>query len=182
VGVVIEVDPKHLGLPDEAIMSCTDGLQENRYYVDSRGWDRQDFSRLAAAEDAILAYAAAGGDLQSDDAAERFKDDEAWATGIDPGLIATVIALAVVGCCPVTSCVGGPGHRLVQSLILCWCPVERWPWVRSVAVAARVSLEGVSEGVTSPCVLAYTGDADDWQPLREFGQQLVAAWDSRLAG
>lgn len=171
----IDVSPHALGLPPEDFMDSEDGIPENHLYSDARGWEPEDFARFAAAEDEILAWASAGGDLDSDEAWDLFAtDNEAWASSIDPGLIGTVIALSVVGCCPFTSCTGGDGHLEDHPLVAFWCPVGVWPLVRETAEATGVSLSELPMDGPQPAVMAHT--ASDWHPLRTFGAVLVERW------
>ena len=126
--------------------------------------------KLAAEEDEILAWAEQGGDLSSDEAFERFEDIEAWCTSMDPGVISTSIALSVVGCCPVSSCIGAAGHSEHHPVVLFWCPSEIWPLVRDIAASTGVSIRGCGE----PGITLYTDG--DIRPLRVFARRLVEVW------
>lgn len=171
---LIDVEPRDLGLPPEEFMDSDDGIPENFLYTDARGWRTDDFRRVAKAEDEILTYIEAGGDVESDEALDRFEDNEAWATSIDPGLIGTVLALSVVGCCPITSCVGGDGHMEDHPLVMFWCPEEAWEVVRDSAIETGVSICAVKLDGPQPALMAF--HTSDWRPLQSFGIALVQRW------
>ena len=161
------VDAVHIGLPSEDIMSSDCGLHQNHEYQDARGWDMEGYIRISQEEDAILEWAAQGNDLRSGEAYERFEDSEAWCTSIDPGVISTVIALSVAGCCPVTSCSGGPGHSGDYPYVFFWCPESSWSNVLDAARRAGVSLEGYEE----PGVRVYAEDGI--ASMRQFAKSLA---------
>lgn len=171
---LIDVPAEALGLPSEDKMSSDSGLVENHLYEDVRGWKTGDFRRFAKAEKQILDYLAEGGDLESEDAYMRFEENEAWTSSIDPGLIGTVIALSVVGCCPVTSCVGSVGHHEGYPLVAFWCPAASWPTVRAAAehVGVSVTWQKLVDGGT--LLIAY--HESSWRPLHALGFELVARW------
>jgi len=144
----LDVDPKHLGFPDEETMTTTDGLVENHHYQDLRWLDWDDFDRWLVEEQEILDY---DGDLQSDEADEFFieQDNEVWCMGLDPGVATAVAALAAIGCCPVTSCNGWPGHFETHPLVLVWCEQEHLDliWKATRNMGGGVEVEGVSNGI-----------------------------------
>lgn len=82
-----------------------------------------------------------------------FEDNEVWLLGLDPEIAPVVGALAASGCCPVTSCSGGPDHYDQHPLVLVWCEQEHLD--RILEAAAQV--EGVQvEGASTPGILVYT--------------------------
>ena len=166
----IAVEKENIGLPDEDTMSEEYGLVENPDYVDARGWDLEGYERLLEEECEIVEWAESGGDLGSQAAYDQFEGWEAWCTGIDPGLICTVMALSVVGCCPFTSCIGGQSHSESHPVVGFWCTQEVWPLIKASAAATGCSLRGCD----SPGIILY--HEQDWRPLRAFGAELIERW------
>lgn len=174
----IEVVAADLGLPRGPLIKEYEdgGLPWNRDFMDVRpdirGPHRKDLAQIAAEEGEILSWA----EEKEQDPARWFDSHDLekeaatiwdWRlSDIDVGLIGTVAALAAAGCCPTTSCTGGPGHWAAMPCVQFWCPVRAWARVRHAAVAAGVSLMGRG----GMGILAWHGR--DWRPLREFGLAL----------
>jgi hypothetical protein len=157
------VEESDLGLPDEEVMACEDGLVENHHYRDLRWIDIDDYDRWAAFEQDLLDYEF---DLGDDEAAEDFEDNEVYFTDIDPGVATTVAALAAAGCCPVTSCSGSSGHYESHPLVLAWVPIHAWPLIEGAAVEEEVCLTGVGGAV-------LVWHWDDIEKMRAFARNLA---------
>lgn len=141
------MDPKHLGFPDEEVMSSEDGLMGNHYYRDLRWADADDYHRWVTDAEELLEAE------DPDDEDADFSDNEVWLLGLDPGVAPVVAALSAIGCCPVTSCSGGPGHYEGHPLVLVWCEQEHLTRIEQAAAC----VEGVEvEGVAAPGILIYT--------------------------
>lgn len=159
------IDPEHIGLPDEAVMACEDGLVENHYYQDLRWMDWGDYEVICDHEQELLDYEEEGGDISSDEAMFEFENNECYTLSLDPGVASTVAALAAAGACPITSCRGGPGHYEDHPLVLCWLPEDLLPAVEEAASGSGVRLTG-----TGGAVLIWTaGDVDE---MMAFAEQL----------
>jgi hypothetical protein len=142
------------------------GFVENREFEDLRGFRLKDYRHFEAEEDVLLRYVSAGGDLSSAEAEKRFGDYESWKFGLDPGMISVVIALSVIGACPITSCVGGDGHLECHPIVSFYCSRKLFPRIRKAAAAAHISLRGSPNGI-----VAY--HLEDWRPFRKFARALV---------
>jgi len=163
------VDPACIGFPDEATMSCEDGLVENHHYRDLRDYDASDFDRLWEDEQELFDYVDGGGDLGSDEACDHFGEggNEVYMLDLDPGVASTVIALAAIGACPVTCCNGAPGHFEQHPLVFFWGEAEHVAKVE----AAAAKVEGVEVVGQSGGILAYT--ELDVNLMREFALVLM---------
>ena len=153
-----------IGFPDEDVMSCIDGLVENHDYRDMRGYDAQDWHLCWEHEEEMLVYE---GDEDSDEAWDSLGDNMLYMLGVDPGVATTVVALSVIGACPVTSCSGGQGHYESHPLVLCWCSKEQFVTIAKAAEATGVELAGVS----TPGILIYTHEGID--KMREFSRKVL---------
>jgi len=168
---VIEVQNCDLGLPskDELEDISQDGTPLNRDYIDFTGITRKVCKDILKEEGKVLAWADAGGDLAEWQSNEDFQDTiiANEMADIDPGLMGAVAAVSAIGCCPVTSCNGCPGHWSKIPLLRFWCPAKAWPQVRRAAVSTGVSLKG--DGGCG--ISAY--HCDDWRVIREFAKVLI---------
>lgn len=138
------MDAKHLVLPDEEYMRCEEGLPENHYYRDLRGFEKDDVAFMEAEAQELLAYE---GDLDSDEAWEELCDNEVYRLGLDPEVAAAVAAVAAAGAVPFTSCSGGPGHYETHPLVGCWCTPEVFAKIEEAAKVAGVNLDGLNPGI-----------------------------------
>jgi hypothetical protein len=166
---VSKVHDRHFLVPsDKFIRDVLDGggFVENREFEDLRGFRLKDYRHFEAEEDVLLRYVSAGGDLSSAEAEKRFGDYESWKFGLDPGMISVVIALSVIGACPITSCVGGDGHLECHPIVSFYCSRKLFPRIRKAAAAAHISLRGSPNGI-----VAY--HLEDWRPFRKFARALV---------
>lgn len=161
----IDVKDSDFELPDEDEMSCEDGLVENHYYRDLRGFEWDDYEEICDAEQELLDYEDDGGDLLSDEAVELFEDNMCFQLDLDPGVASTVIALAAMGACPVTSCKGGEGHYESHPLVFFWADIKHKDMIVSAAKKAKVFLKGTSRGL-----LVY--HETDVRPLMSFAENL----------
>ena len=158
------IDDQYVGFPDEATMSTDQGLFANHYYRDMRGFDEEDFARIWADEETLLAYE---GDLGSDEAYEEFQDNELFILDLDPGVASTVVALSAIGACPYSSCSGDPGHRETHPLVVFWADQDILSKVLESAATAGVEVEGVEP----TGIIVYT--LSDVSLMREFAQVLM---------
>ena len=170
------IPPECIGLPDEETMSCSDGLVENHHYMDMRRMNEDDLAAVRRDEQAVLAWSEETGlPPISDEAYDHFVllpegnllfD---WIM-VDAGVASTVVALSVIGCCPVTSCSGGDDHYESHPLVVFWAESEQLELVKS-AVKAPVELCGAS----SPGLMVYT-TTGTVQDMAAFSVRLEAAW------
>lgn len=106
----------------DAEMAAEDGaLEGNQAYADLRALSVTELAQVLAREDALLIEIEAAGASGAAEVEARFADlrglsfepaDELW--GLDVGVAGVVVALSVMGACPVASCNGGafgPGHQ-----------------------------------------------------------------------
>lgn len=163
------IAPGYLGFPDEDYMAADDGLPENLQYVDVR-WlgTRERFDAMWAHEEDLLAFHDAP---ESDAAFEHFSDSESYAMGFDGFVGSTVIALAIIGAVPCSSCSGAPGHHESHPCVAFWCDAAQLVRVEQAAAAAGVHVAGVAGD--PPSVMVWT--PKDVQKLREFARGLVGA-------
>jgi len=145
-------------------MASVGGLDENLGYEDLRHLDWAGFDVVFREEPELLSRLSAGEDLCDDTGAY-----ETLALGLDPGVASTVVALAALGCPPLTSCSGGPGHREEHPLVVFWCPHELFEDVFRAAQASGVDLEGVLH----PGLMAFAGSGQ-LGLMREFAAQLAS--------
>lgn len=131
------MDPAHLGLPSEDRLACSTGLVDNHEYRDLRDLSWEEFDAVFEEEPELLARLEAGEDLYDDTFAY-----ETLVLGLEPGVASTVVALAALGCPPMTSCAGGPGHREEHPLVVFWCPEEKLEVVAHAAKNAGATVEG----------------------------------------
>lgn len=165
-----DVKPEDWGLPDEETMSCQDGLVENHDYGDMRGMTVEDYQEWCRWEDAVLAW---GGDPFSDEALERF-EEFGLIGALDPGVASAVVALSVIGACPVTCCSAAHERAYEKHpLVYAWIPAELEPMIRTAAEAAGVNVSGNPAGY-SPGILIWTGK--ELAPMRAFADKLVEQW------
>ena len=155
------------GLPPADWMSASDGLVDNREYVDMRDWnDIESFEEMWEFEKKALRYR---GDLDSDEAMERFEEEEFYWVGLDPLIGSTVFALVLAGAVPFSSCCGRPGHAETEPLVAFWCPEDILPRIERAASKTGACLRGTS-GEHPGIVVHHESDI---AVLRRFARALV---------
>jgi len=139
-----------VGFPDAAVMSTVNGLAENHDYRDLRGFTEDDYTWCLG-----------------DEASYELGGNCVYSWGLDPGVASTVVALSIIGACPVTCCSGEAGHYEAHPLVLCWCSQEQLEMILRAAESAEVEVEGVCH----PGILIYT--QNDLRDMREFSRKLL---------
>lgn len=169
VSSLMLIDPACLGFPDEETMSDTDGLVENHDYRDFRGLPPSLFEEVLEAEAALLA-------LPPDHNEDEHSDLYEPLMGLEPGVASTVVALSVIGACPVTSCSGQEGHYEKYPLVYVWLSAEQIALVEQAAGETGVDVRGID----TPGVLISVPTSGDLQRMRDFAVRLVAGSESDL--
>ena len=166
------IDAKHIGFPDEAIMSSEDGIEENHLYADLRNMDSSMFSSIWQAEDQYLRYVDDPASIENDIIDEWLGE----MIGLDPGVASTVIAFSIIGACQVTSCCGGNGHAETFPMVMAWCDEAQLDLILETAAIADVKVSGIAE----PGIVIFSKNGID--RMRVFAVMLVNAWtDCALA-
>jgi hypothetical protein len=166
------IPPESIGFPDEETLACEDGLVENHYYRDLRGYDASDFQRMWDDEYILLDYVNDGGDLASDEACEDelLVDNEVFMLDLDPGVASTVFALLAIGAVPVTSCNGEPGHSETHPLVLCWCDEAQLALIQKAASHVKgIQVTGVRQGI-------LIWHESSVEAMRNFSRVLAPCW------
>jgi hypothetical protein len=139
---------------------------DNHEYQDLRSLDWSDFDEVFAEELELIERLRAGDDLY--DEAPGF---HTLMLGLDPGVASTVVALAAVGCPPMSSCSGEPGHHEEHPLVVFWCPEERYEQVARAAAGSGATLKG-HHPAPGLMVASPRGDLDT---IRAFAESLARA-------
>lgn len=160
------INPSAIGFPDEETMSCEDGLVENHHYSDFRGMTPAFYREVREAENALLAT-----DETFDPDDPENEDLMGSLLGLDPGVATTVVALSVIGACPVTSCSGQEGHYETHPLVYTWCDEEQLALIEQAADYAGVEVVGVGDPGIMICM-----KQGSLHKMRAFAEGLVHLW------
>ena len=155
--------PAGWGLPDDAYMSCSDGLLENHFYRDLRWMDWSDYENMCRDADRLIELQEEHPD--EDALSEAVGDNMAYCLDLDPEVAPVVAALAAIGAVPFTSCSGSAGHHETHPLVAFWAAVDLKESMQAAAQKAGVDVEAVG----SALVVYHLSDS---RPLRDFAHNL----------
>ena len=131
----------YLGLPSEEVMSCVDGLVENHHYVDHRDVTTNAV-REAIQVDESLADMSEDDDLydELDRRGLSSLEDLNLYSDLDNGMRGAVLAIALAGAVPYSSCSGAEGHSEQFPLIAFWSDEAHAPAILSAASSAGLEI------------------------------------------
>jgi len=168
---------EHLGLPDEEIMGCVDGLVENHQYMDRRDTTLEAVNE-ALRVDAVIPELGPDDDFYDElekAGLEGFVETNLYGD-LDSGVRAAVLTIAYAGAVPYTSCSAAPGHRESVPLVAFWAEAPAAARILSAAAAAGVDVTPAGQCCDYPGGLMLSVESHaQLGRMRAFAEALLAA-------